>query len=70
VRDFSLDGGRRFLPNMIGLQYLIRGVLDPDRVVVMFDLNKGVRRPVKTSPGTSEEIPDYLFMVYMEKFSV
>lgn len=55
---------------MMGLQYLIRGVLDPDRVGVMFDLNKGVRRTVKTSPGTSEEIPDYLFVVYMEKFAV
>jgi hypothetical protein len=36
----------------------------------MFDLNKGVRRAVKASPGTSEEIPDYWFMVYMEKFAV
>ena len=55
---------------MIGLQYLIRGVLDPDRVGVMFVLNKGVRRSVKTSPGRSGEIPEYLFMVYLEKFMV
>ena len=44
--------------------------MDPDRVGVMFVLNKGVRRSVKTSPGTSGEIPEYLFMVYLEKFTV
>lgn len=44
--------------------------MDPDRVGVMFVLNKGVRRSVKTRPGTSGEIPEYFFMAYLEKFTV
>jgi len=45
---------------MAGLQYVNQNLLDPDRELVRFDLNRGVRRAVKAIPGKSEERLDHL----------
>ena len=73
VGHFSLDGDRRFHPSMIGLQYVHKDILDPDKKRVRFDLNKGVRKAIKAIPAKSEERLDHLLRGVMnnkEKFTV
>jgi len=73
VGHFSLDGDRRFHPNMTGLQYVHKNMLDPDKGKVTLDLNRGVRRAVKAIPAKSEERLDHLLRGVMgnkEKFAV
>lgn len=58
---------------MTGLQYLVRGALDPERERVRFDLNRGVRKAVKAIPSKSEERLDHLLrglMLNRQKFAV
>eukprot|EP00092_Neocalanus_flemingeri_P014743 GFUD01015909.1.p1 GENE.GFUD01015909.1~~GFUD01015909.1.p1 ORF type:complete len:398 (-),score=141.41 GFUD01015909.1:145-1248(-) len=73
VGHFSLDGGRRFLSDKSGLHYLVRGVLDQDRGKVRLDLNKGVRRAIKSIPSKGDERLNHLLrgvMLNREKFAV
>ena len=73
IGHFSLDGYRKFLPDMSGLQYVVKHMLEPNRGMVRFDLNKGVKKAVKAIPSKSDERLDHLLkgvMLNREKFAV
>jgi len=70
---FSLNGERQFLPDNSGLQYIISDVLRPEGKRVSLDLNKGVRKAIRSLPHKDQEKLDHLLrgvLLYRDRFRV